>query len=143
MPQVFTNLDAAFLSELSSKLAGSDAHTAARLVAIAGNLQRLDERSTSSYSRGFLEGKDAVVNQNSNLRPKDGPADLAEALKIWDGEVSKLPPVTKENHKSVLTTDDLDIDDDMDEYILEAQKRAEDIKRRKHESNSSAVRNKA
>jgi hypothetical protein len=113
MRQVFTNLDAEYLANLSSTLSHEEGLAwlaiSARLLAIAGNLQRMDERSTSSYSRGFSEGKDSVTNQNSNVRPKDGPSDLSEALALWNKEVTKLPPVTRENHKDILSVDDLDL----------------------------------
>ncbi len=136
MPPFFVNLDAQFLAELSAKLADSDNHTAARLIAIADNLQRMDERSTSAYSQGFAEGEDAWKRQNSNIHKKNGPANLEEALKIWKGEVSRVPQVTKENHKSVLTAADLDFDEDFEQYLEAAEQEV------RKKNDSSRVRNK-
>lgn len=136
MPAFFVNLDAQFLAELSANLSKQDSRTAARLLQIADNLQRMDERSTSSYSRGFTEGEEAWKKQNSNIHKKDGPANLAEALAIWKGEVSRLPPVTKENHSAVLTADDLDFDEDFEQYLETAAKEV-------RQKNESTLRNKA
>src|SRR6187399_628978 len=104
--QHFTNMDAIYLAALAETLGNSEA--AVRVLTIASNLQRMDERSTSAYSRGYTEGKDSI-NQHSNIRPKDGPADLSEALTLWRGEVSILPQVAKVSHKPTLTVDDLDL----------------------------------
>lgn len=111
MTQVFTNKDAEYLANLSKTLSQDEwGAIPARLLAIATNLQKLDEKSMSSYGQGWTEGQDAMKNQNSNLRAKDGPANLEEALKIWSGEVTKAPSVGKIAHKATLTVDDLDLD---------------------------------
>jgi len=77
----------------------------------------MDERSTSAYSRGFSEGQ-ATINQHSNLIPKTGPGNLAEALVLWKDEsegrkpstVTKVAPKSKRAHSDTLTVADLDLD---------------------------------
>lgn len=121
MAEVFTNKDAEFLAalskcdmsvEFSNDLQDYNAlpeKIRARLLTIARNLQKMDDRSTSSYSRGFADGR-ASTSARSNLVQSSAPPNLEAALEAWKGEVTTLPSAVKVEHKDTLTADDLEFD---------------------------------
>lgn len=121
----FANLDARWLFDLHQsfihagnrpKVEDFPDDTAARLLSIAGNLERMDARQSGLYARGFQDGKDSSLGR-SNLHPKSNPIapNLAEALANFKGEVTKLPPAEKKAHDDTLSVADLDFDLSMED----------------------------
>lgn len=117
MTEAFVNLDAQFLAELTkdyyaAELAGfygSHPAIAPRLLQIARNLQKMDERDSSNYARGFREGRNSALYGGSNLSKVPASAGLEEALASFKGEVTKLPSVEKKSMDPTLTIEDLDL----------------------------------
>ena len=114
MADTFINLDAYFLGELSKDIAQQgESEIAARLLTIARNLQRMDDRQSSTYARGFRAGKDSHL-AHSNLIKTEASPNLEEALKAFKGEVTIIPPVEKKKLQPEMTAEDLDLDWDFE-----------------------------
>lgn len=116
MPEVFINLDARYLAELADYMDSSSGSingyeaAAARLLQIARHLQKMDDRSTTAYARGFQEGKASTMARSNLVKAAASPRNLEEAMANWSGEITKLDPVQKKAHDNTLTIDDLDLD---------------------------------
>lgn len=76
----FVNLDAQFLHELAEGFERDDLATAARLYAVARNLEALDERLRNLLASSPYEaGKRAALNEiysRSNIPPEEGEVEM-------------------------------------------------------------------
>jgi hypothetical protein len=108
MSEVFINKDAEFLQTLCENI--TDDRVKVRLMQVARNLQSMDDRQGSEYSRGWNDHKNSHLARSNLVKQTSVPVfpGLEEALKSFKGEVQKLPPEQKQNMKDTLTVDDLD-----------------------------------
>lgn len=127
MTKVFINKDAQFIHDFALVLREmattqdvvrfetlahdiDEAH-ASRLLTIANNIEGLDQKTLSSYSKGFTDGRNSVYARSNvaKVEPTDFTS-LEEAIANFKGEVKKINPVVKKSMQETLTVDDLDLD---------------------------------
>jgi hypothetical protein len=112
----FVNMDAIYLAEVAktqlSNPDGSMSSIGVRLLQIARNLQFMDDRQGSEYSRGWNDHKNSNLARSNLVKSTSVPVfpNLLEALQNFKGEVQKLPEAgPKQAMKETLTVDDLDL----------------------------------
>lgn len=114
------NMDARYLRDLVSNLRrvlGYDVpEIEARLLRIADNIDKREEKLNNGYAKGFQDGQ-ASVYSRSNVATSSHPVspNLYQALQDFKGEVKKLDPTgPKKSMQHTLTLEDLDLEEDLD-----------------------------